>query len=137
MLLAIKRIKRAGLTLHFFFVANLMIADIGLTVIHNGVAIVNMVMSIADPTREGIDCKIITVTTFPNATNAMMLAVVCFDHLHSIAAPHHYRRNMTKRKGYVLVSAIWLISFSLSFVSSLDPQVSGKNKGSLLWCNSL
>ena len=38
-LLAIKRIKRSTVTLHFFFVANLMIADIGVAVIHNGVAI--------------------------------------------------------------------------------------------------
>ena len=131
-LLVIKRIKRSTAALHFFFIANLMIADIGMAVIRNGVAVVNMVMTIADPTREGIDCRIVAITAFPNATNGMMLAALCFDRLYSITAPHHYRRNMTKRKGYVLVSAIWLISFLLSFVSFLDPQLSSnKTKGAI------
>ena len=38
-LLAIKKSKRAPLTLQFFIVANLMIADIGVAVIYNGAAI--------------------------------------------------------------------------------------------------
>ena len=129
-LLAIKRSKRNTITLHFFFVANLMITDIGVAVIRNGMAMVNLVMTIADPTREGIDCRVVAVTTFPISANAMMLAALCFDRMYSIAAPHHYRRNMTKRKGYVLVLAIWLLSFSLSFVSFLDPKISSnKTKG--------
>ena len=84
-------------------------------------------MTIINPTREGTDSRIIAVTAFPNATNAMMLAALCFDRLYSIAAPHHYNimRNMTKRKGYVLVLAIWLLSFSLSFISFFDPQING------------
>ena len=95
-------------------------------------AIVNMTMTIINPTREGIDSRIIAVTAFPNATNAMMLAALCFDRLYSIVAPHHYRRNMTKRKGYVLVLAIWLLSFSLSFISFFDPQINGtKTKGAI------
>ena len=134
-LLAIKKIKRPKQTLHFFFIANLMIADIGVAVIRNGVAIVNMLLTIADPMREGIDCRIVAVTTFTNATNGMMLAALCFDRLYSIAAPLHHRRNMTKRKGYVLVSAIWLISFSLSFVSFLDPQLSS-NKTKDSFCGT-
>jgi len=60
----------------------------------------------------------------------MMLAALCFDRLYSIAAPHHYMRNMTKRKGYVIVLVIWLVSFALSFVSFLDPYItSTKTKG--------
>ena len=39
-LLAIKRSKRNTITLHFFFVANLMITDIGVAVICNGMSCV-------------------------------------------------------------------------------------------------
>ena len=131
-LLAIKKIKRPTATLHYFFIANLMITDIGVAVVRNGTAIVNLVMTIADPMREGIECRIVAITTFTIATNNMILAALCFDRLYTIAAPHHYRRNMTKRKGYVLISAIWLLSFSLSFISFLDPQLSSKKtKGAI------
>ena len=83
--------------------------------------------------KEGIDCRVVAVTTFPISANAMMLAALCFDRMYSIAAPHHYRRNMTKRKGYMLVSAIWLLSFSLSFVSFLDPQLSSNKTNRVLY----
>ena len=73
--------------------------------------------------REGTDCRIIAVTEFPVATDTMMLVALCFDRLYSVIAPYHYRRNMAKRKGYVIVSAIWLISFLLGFLSFTDPQV--------------
>ena len=135
-LLAIKRIKRTKGTLHFFFIANLMLADIGVAVIRNGVVIVNLALTIADPMREGMDCRIVAVTGFTNAANGMMLAALCFDRMYSIAAPHHHRRNMTKRKGYALVSVIWLLSFLLSFVSFLDPQISSnKTKGAFCGAN--
>ena len=42
-LLAIKKSKRTTFTLHFFFIANLMIADIGVAVIHNGATILNKI----------------------------------------------------------------------------------------------
>ena len=100
-----------------------MITDIGVAVICNGKAIVNLVMTIADPMREGIDCNIVAVTAFPVSANTMTLAALCFDRLYNITAPHHHRRNITKRKRYVLVLAIsWLISFSFSFANFLDPQ---------------
>ena len=121
-LLAIKMIKRATGTLYFFFIANVMIADIGAAVIRNGMAIVNLVMTIADPMREGTDCNIEVVAAFLVSANTMMLAALCFDHLYIITVPHHHRRNMTKGKGYVLMLAIWLLSFSLSSASFLDPQ---------------
>ena len=131
-LLAIKKSKKTTTNLHFFFIANLMIADIGVAVIRNGAAIMNLILTIANPTRKGTDCRIIAVLAFPNATNPMMLAALCFDRLYTIAAPHHYRRNMTKRKGYVIVSAIWLVSFLLSFVSFFDPHISStKTKGAI------
>ena len=129
---AIKKSKQTTTTLHFFFIANLMIADIGVAVIRNGSAIVNLIITIANPTREGIDSRVMAVLAFPNATNSMMLTALCFDRLYSIIAPHHYRRSMTKRKGCVIVLAIWIISFLLSFVSFLDPQISSsKTKGAI------
>ena len=129
---AIKKSKRTTTTLHFFFIANLMIADIGLAVIRNGSAIVNLIITIVNPTREGMDCRVMAVLAFPNATNSMMLTALCFDRLYSIIAPHHYRRKMTKRKGCVIVSAIWIVSFLLSFVSFLDPYLSSrKTKGAI------
>ena len=109
-----------------------MIADIGVVVIRNGAAIINLILTITNPTRKGTDCRIIAVLAFPNATNSMMVAALCFDQLYTIAAPHHYMRNMTKRKGYVIVSAIWLVSFLLSFVSFFDPHMSStKTKGAV------
>ena len=95
--------------------------------------VLNTILTIADPMKEGIDCRVAAVTTFPISANAMMLAALCFDRMYSIAAPHHYRRNMTKRKGYMLVSAIWLLSFSLSFVSFLDPQLSSNKTNRVLY----
>ena len=124
---AIKKSKRTTTTtLHFFFIANLMIADIGIAVINNGAAIVNMIVTIANPMRTGMDCRIMAVLAFPNATNAMMLTALCFDRLYTIIAPHHYSRNMTKRRGCVIVSAIWLVSLLLSFVSFLDPYMNSR-----------
>ena len=123
-LLAIKNSRRAPLTLHFFFIANLMIADIGVAVIHNGAAILNMILTIANPTREGTNCSIIAATGFPAAADSMMLVVLCFDRLYSVTAPHHYRRNKTKTNGYVIVSAIWLESLLIGFLSFTDPHLS-------------
>jgi len=108
-----------------------MITDIGVT-LWNGMITVNMIITLVNPTREGIDCRIIAVGSFPYATNNMMLAALCFDCLYSIVAPHNYRRNMTKRKGGVIVLAIWLVSFALSFVSFLDSHItSTKTKGAI------
>jgi len=131
-LLAIKKSKKETRALHFFFIANLMITDIGVVVIRSSIVIVNMIMTLVNPMREGMDCRIMAVATFPTATNSMMLAALCFDRLYSIAAPHHYRRNMTKRKGCVIVLVIWLIPFALSFVSFFDPHItSTKTKGAI------
>ena len=92
--MAIEKIKSAAGTLYFFFIANLMKTDIGVAVICNGKAIVNLVMTIADPMREGTDCNIVAVTAFPVSANTMTLAALCFDCLYSITAPHHHRRNI-------------------------------------------
>ena len=130
-LLAIKKSKRTTFTLHFFFIANLMIADIGVAVIHNGAAILNIILIIVNPNRQGMDCKIIAVTAFPDATDTMMLTALCFDRLYSVTAPHHYRRNMTKRKGFAIAFAIWLLSLPLGFLIFADPYLSNRTEGSL------
>ena len=131
-LLAVKKSKRTTRALDFFFIANLMIADIGVAVMRNGVAILNMILTIANPMRKGTDCRIIAVTAFPIAADPMMLAALCFDRLYSVIAPHHYGRNMTKKRGYVIVSTIWLASFLLSFLSFTDPHLSStKSKGAV------
>ena len=96
--MAIEKIKRAAGTLHFFFTANLMITDIGVAVICNGKAIVNLVMTIADPMREGTDCNIVAVTAFPVSANTITLAALYFDCLYSITAPHHHKRNIIRGK---------------------------------------
>ena len=98
-----------------------MIADIGFAVIRNGAAIVNIILALTKLMR--MDCRIIAISAFSVATNAMMLTALCFDRLYSVIAPHHYSRNMTKRRGYVIVSAIWLIPFLLSFLNFSDPCV--------------
>jgi len=125
-LLAIKKSKRDTRTLHFFFIANLMITDIGVAVIQNGLGIVNMMITIVNPTRKGIDCRIIAVSGFPYAASSSMLAALCCDYLYSTAAPNHYRRNMTKRRGCVIASLIWLISFALNLINFLNPHISNK-----------
>ena len=124
-LLAIKKSKRpTAKGLDFFFITNLMIADIVYAVLRNGSVIVNLILTITNPMTEGIDCRIIAVTAFPHFMNATMLAAMCFDRLYSIVAPYNYRKNMTKRKGYVIVSTIWLMTFLLSFLSFIDPHLS-------------
>ena len=134
-LVAIKKSRRNMITLHFFFIANLMIADIGVAVIRNGMVIINLMITIVNPTRNGMDCRILAVSFFPHATNAMMLAALCFDQLYAIAAPNHYRRNMTKWKGYAIVLTNWLVPFLLSFLSFFDPHLSStQTKGAM--CNS-
>ena len=119
-------IKKSKITfnLHLFFIANLMIADIGVAVIHNGAAILNMILTISNSMRKGMDCRIIAVTGFPTAANVIVLAALCFDHLYNVTAPNHYRKNMTKRKGYVIVSGIWLVSLLFGFFNFLDTHLS-------------
>ena len=110
-----------------------MIAGILVAVIYNGAAILNMILA---SMRKGMDCRIIALTAFPDATDTMMLAALCFDRLYSVISPHHYRRNMTKRRGYVIVSAIWLVSLLLGFLSFFDPQVnSAKTEDGLCNCS--
>ena len=105
-----------------------MIADIGFAVIHNGAAIVNIILALARSTR--MDCRIIAIAAFSVATNSMMLAALCFDCLYSVIAPLHYRKEMTKKRGYVIVSGIWLITLLLSFLSFFDPHInSTKTEG--------
>ena len=130
-LLAIKKSKRTTFTLHFFYIANLMIADIGVAVIHNGTAILNIILISTNPMRKGMDCRIIAVTGFPDATNTMMLATLCFDRLYNVIAPYHYRKNMTKRRGHVIAFAIWLVSLLLGFLSFVDPYLSNRTHNSL------
>ena len=131
-LLAIMKSKKTTFIFHFFFIANLMIADIGVAVIHNGA---NIILIIVNPTWQGMDCRIIPATAFPDATDSMMLTALCFDRLYSVTAPHHYRRNMTKRRGYVIVSAIWLVSLLQGLLSFVDPYLSNRTEGSL--CNKI
>ena len=93
----------------------------------------NIILALIKPIR--MDCRIIAIAVFPVATDSMMLTALCFDRLYSVIAPHHYRRNMTKRRGYVIVSAIWLVSLLLGFLSFFDPQVnSAKTEGALCSC---
>jgi len=116
-LLAIKKSKRETRALDFFFIANLMITDIGVVMIWSVTVIVYMIITLVNPMREGMDCRNVVFATFPIITNSMMLVALCFDRLYSIVASDYYSRNMTKRKGYAIVLAIWLVSFAFSFVS--------------------
>ena len=125
---------RDPLTVYVFFFANLIIADILVAVIYNGAAILNMILA---SMRKGMDCRIIAVTVFPAAADSMMLAALCFDRLYSVIAPHHYRRNMTKRKGYVIASAIWLISLLLGFLSLTDSHLNSTKTKDVICDDSL
>ena len=131
-LLAIKKSKRHTKGLNFFFIANLMIADIGFAVIHNGAITLKMIVRMANPMSKGIGCKIKGVTAFTITANIIMLTALCFDRLYSVTAPHHYRRNMTKRRGYVIVSVIWLVSLLLSFTIFLDPHADNEKQADIL-----
>jgi len=122
-LLVIKKSKQETNALDFFFINQLMITDISLVVIWSVIVIVNMIMTLVNPMREGMDCSSMAIATFPTTVNSMMLAALCFDHLYSIAATDHYSRNMTKIKGYVIVLAIWLVSFPISGVSLFVPYI--------------
>ena len=110
--LTIRRSNRVTESLHFFFIAHLMVADVGVAVIQNGVPIANILMTMINPDTEGMDCRILGATSFPNTASSMMLAVVCFDRLYTIVAHRYYRNN--KRRGYVVVIIVWIVSIFAS-----------------------
>ena len=106
--LTIRRSNRITESLHFFFMANLMIADVGVAVIQNGMPIVNILMTIVNPDTEGIDCRILGATSFPYTASSMLLAVACFDRLYTIVGYKYYKNS--KKRGFIAVIIVWVVS---------------------------
>ena len=130
--LTIRRSNRISESLHLFFIAHLMIADVGVAVIQNGVPIANILMTIINPDTEGIDCRILGATSFPNTASSLMLAVVCFDRLYAIVAHKHYKND--KKRGYVAVITVWMVSI-LASSSCLGHPYSNPNKSKIGYCS--
>ena len=127
-LLTVKKSRYKKQTLQYFFVSNLMVADMAVAVIPNFSAIVLMLYSIINRNNEGVRCTTIRASSFPYIASFGMLAALVFDRMVVSIYPTRYRQIVTKNRAYVIVILIWFMSLLITFLAYADPNLTVKSR---------
>lgn len=107
-LMVINRSQRATQTQHFFFIANVMFANI-MAVTMRSVAFNVTPLKIMDPNiHDTIRCK--AFSTIPVVTSFLMVVALCSDRMFTVMAPGMYKKTMTKISACTIVAIIWIMS---------------------------
>ena len=127
-LLTVKKSRYKKQTLQYFFVSNLMIADMAVAVIPNFSATVLILYSIIIHNNEGVQCTTIRASSFPHIASFGMLAALVFDRMVVSIYPTRYRQIVTKHRAYVVVILIWFMSLLVTFLAYADPNLAVKTR---------
>lgn len=124
----LKRYPNQFDSIEFFFLINLLISDIVTTLVGNIVAISAIMNTIVNPNTKGVGCYIIAASRSPNCAMSLFVAVFCFDRLMFFAYHNHYVEFMTKRRRYIVVATVWLLSIVGNLVIIFDPTMKEMTK---------
>ncbi|XP_065887802.1 muscarinic acetylcholine receptor M3-like [Dysidea avara] len=112
--------------MQYFFIANLMICDIGSSITVNFLVTCTVINSLINENSKGVSCKAIDFLYFPFTASFLMVTVVIFDRFLHIKEPFRYREIMTKKLAVALVALSWIIAMLLCLFSLFDPQHQGQ-----------
>jgi len=133
-LLTVEKSRHHQLTLHYFFINNLMISDIAAVIIANVSAEVVIAHTIINEDTAGINCTTITASQFPYLTSFGMLAALTFERMIVALYPTKYDRIVTKTRAYIVVGTVWLVSVFVALLVYADPKLDVRTKTAI--CSS-
>jgi len=112
--------------MQYFFIANLMICDIGSSFSVNFVVTCTVINSLINADSKGVSCQAVDFLYFPFTASFLMVTVVIFDRFLHIKEPFRYREIMTKKLAVVLVILSWIIAVLLCLFPLFDQQHQGQ-----------
>ena len=108
-------------SIEFFFLINLLISDIVAVVTVNVVALSVILNTVINPDTNGVKCYIIAASRSPSCGTSLFVILVCFDRLMFFTNHNCYVRFMTKKKRYILVGIVWLLTTTGNILLLFDP----------------
>ena len=108
-------------SIEFFFLINLLISGIVTVFITNTVAVSVIINTLVNPDTEGVKCYFVAASQSPRCATSLFVMLVCFDRLMFIANHDQYVRHMTKRRCYIIVGVVWLLTIMGNGVMAFDP----------------
>ena len=116
-LMTINRSQRDTQTQHFFFIGNVMLANILAVTIRSVVA---CVAALKISNINVIRCKALGLGTFPVVASFLMVVALCVDRIFTVMAPGKYKKIMTRTLAGTIVGIIWVMSCIVTYVGLSD-----------------
>ena len=113
-LVTINKSQRATQTQHFFFITNVMSANIMATIM-KGVIEFAASLKVVSPTINIIRCKVLGVGVFPILASFYMVVALCLDRIFTVMAPGMYKKVMTKTLAWGIAAAVWIMSCGATY----------------------
>lgn len=108
-------------SIEFFFLINLLISDIVTVVAINVVSLSVILNTLINPDTKGVKCYIIAASRSPSCGTSLFVTLVCFDRMMFFTNHDCYVRFMTKKKRYIVVSIVWLLTAIGNVLIVFDP----------------
>ncbi|XP_065902568.1 alpha-1A adrenergic receptor-like [Dysidea avara] len=124
----VEKSRRDQHTLHYFFINNLMISDITAVIVANVSAEVVIAHTIINEDTDGIECTSIMASKFPYLASFGILAALAFERMIVALYPIKYDRIVTKKRAYIVVGLVWLVSVFVALLVYADPKLDVKTK---------
>ena len=114
-------------SIEFFFLINLLISDIVTVVISNVVSMSVILNTLANPDAKGVKCYIIAASKSPICATLLFVVLVCFDRMMFITMHDRYVRFMTKKKCYIIIGMVWVLTVVSNVLLVFDPTMELKS----------
>ena len=108
-------------SIEFFFLINLLISDIVTVVVINVVALSVILNTLVNPDTKGVKCYVIAASCSPSCGTSLFVALVCFDRMMFFTNHDRYVRFMTKKRRYLVVIMVWLLTIIGNVMILFDP----------------
>lgn len=131
-LVTINRSQRNTQTQHFFFIANVMLANI-VAAIARSVIAYTAALKIAHPSINTIRCKVFGEGTVPVVASFSMVVALCLDRMFTVMAPNMYKKIMIKSFAIAIAAMVWNISFMVTYNWLFDHDLADLQDGT---CNT-
>ena len=115
-----KRNAQRMSSIEFFFLINLLISDIVTVVTSNVVSVLVIINTLVNPDTEGVKCYIIAASRSPTCATSLFVTLVCFDRMMFFTNHDRYVRFMTKKRRYIAVGIVWLLTIIGNVVIAFD-----------------
>lgn len=113
-LIIINKSERQTETHHFFFIANLMSANI-VAIITRSIAVWGASLKITYSNISAIRYKAVGMGMSPIMASSIMFVALCLDRVFTVMAPNVYKKIMTKTLACGIVTIIWITACATTY----------------------